>query len=203
MARLTRRFFDRPALRVAPELLGCRLIHQRGARGDWLEARIVEVEAYAGEGEDPASHAHRGPTPRCASMFGPPGRFYIYRCMGLHFCVNLVCGAKGQGGAVLLRAACAVRGLPTMARRRGGRSGRELANGPGKLAQAFGITARHDGCDAIAGALRVEAARERPARILVSGRVGIRHATERPWRFFVADDPSVSRTSLNRLARQP
>ena len=199
-ARLEHSFFARPALEVAPDLLGCRLVYQLGPRCR-LEGVIVEVEAYLGDGSDPASHAHAGPTRRCAAMFGPPGRFYVYRSMGLHFCVNLVCEPEGRGAAVLLRAVEPRRGLEVMVQRRGGRGGRELASGPGKLAQAFGIGAQHNGDDALAGPLRVEAAHERPARIVAGPRVGIRKAADKPWRFCVADNPHLSRTPLNRHTR--
>ena len=96
-------FFARPSPQVARDLLGLCLVH-RLADGALLIGRIVEVEAYLGDGSDPASHAHRGPTPRNRSMFGPPGRLYAYRSYGLHTCVNVVCEPHGRGSAVLLRA---------------------------------------------------------------------------------------------------
>jgi DNA-3-methyladenine glycosylase len=197
--RLTRAFFDRPALEVAPELLGCVLVHEVG--GERLEGRIVEVEAYLGDGSDAASHSHRGPTPRTAAMFGPPGRFYVYRSMGIHACANLVCDARGTGAAVLLRAVEPLRGVESMARRRGAMDLRELTNGPGKLAKAFGIGLEHDGVSALSGPLRVEhragGARE---PVLIGPRVGIRKAAELPYRFWLADHPHVTRTPLNRRA---
>jgi DNA-3-methyladenine glycosylase len=197
--RLTRDFFVRPVLEVAPELLGCRLVHELD--GEWLEGRIVEVEAYLGDGSDPASHAHRGPSARAATMFGPPGRFYVYRSMGIHACANLVCEPAGRGAAVLLRAVEPLRGVEAMARRRGGRGGRELASGPGRLAQAFGIGLEHDGASALSGALRVEAPRlGAPVRVLAGPRVGIRKAADLPYRFWIAQSPHVTRTPLNRRA---
>jgi DNA-3-methyladenine glycosylase len=197
--RLTRAFFDRPALEVAPELLGCVLVHE--IDGERLEGRIVEVEAYLGDGSDPASHSHRGPTPRNAAMFGPPGHFYVYRSMGIHACANLVCGARGIGAAVLLRAVEPLRGVDAMTRRRGGRELRELTNGPGKLARAFGIGLEHDGSRALSGPLRVERrARGGSEPVLAGPRVGIREAADLPYRFWLADHPHVTRTPLNRRA---
>jgi DNA-3-methyladenine glycosylase len=197
--RLSRDFFERSALEVAPELLGCVLVHELD--GERLEGAIVEVEAYLGDGSDPASHSHRGPRPRVASMFGPPGHFYVYRSMGIHACVNLVCERKGRASAVLLRAVEPLHGLEPMALRRGGRAGRQLASGPGKLTQAFGIGLEHDGASALSGALRVEPARAAPARGILRGpRVGIRKAADLPYRFWIADSEHVSRTPLNRRA---
>src|SRR5262249_17828588 len=157
-----------------------------------------------GDGSDAASHAHRGFTPRAASMFGPPGHFYVYRSMGIHVCANLVCEAEGRASAVLLRAVEPLRGLEHMARHRGGRTGRELASGPGKLAQAFGIGLEHDGADALRGALRIEAVRPAvPGHVLRGPRVGIRKAAELPYRFWLADSAHVTRTPLNRRAIMP
>ena len=114
--RLSRRFFARPCLEVAPELLGCLLVHELD--GERLEGRIVEVEAYLGDGSDAASHAHRGPTPRSEIMFGRPGHFYVYRSMGIHACVNVVCEPVGRGAAALLRAGEPLEGLEEMRRLR-------------------------------------------------------------------------------------
>ncbi len=192
MARLTQRFFNRPALAVAPDLLGCRLIHDISPKTR-LEGVIVEVEAYLGDGSDPASHSHGGPKPRAASMFGQPGCFYVYRSMGIHFCVNLVCAAAGRGDAVLLRAIEPQAGLRVMMRRRSGRSGREIAGGPGRLSQAFGIGLQHDGQSALSGPLRVEAARQSPGRIVSGPRIGISKAVKLPYRFCVSGSAWLSR----------
>jgi DNA-3-methyladenine glycosylase len=197
--RFRREFFERSALEVAPELLGCLLVHELD--GVRLEGRIAEVEAYLGDGTDAASHSHRGPTRRAASMFGPPGFFYVYRSMGIHACANLVCEPAGRASAVLLRAVEPLRGIERMERHRGGRSGRELASGPGKLTRAFGIGLEHDGASALRGRLRVEPTPHGPAaRVLVGPRIGIRHAAELPYRFWLADSPHVTRTPLNRRA---
>ena len=158
--------------------------------------RIVEVEAY-GAGRDPASHAHRGPTPRNASMFGPPGTLYCYRSYGVHTCANVVTGVEGQGEAVLVRALEPVIGTDEMfAVRRAARDERDLASGPGKLCEALGIDLGDDGTDLLAASSRVVLL---AGETIVSGkiasgrRIGITRAVELPWRFWVADSPWVSR----------
>jgi DNA-3-methyladenine glycosylase len=186
---LPRRFYAGGALEVAPQLLNKLL-----ARGDMV-GRIVEVEAYRGS-EDPASHAFRGETTRNATMFGPPGRMYVYFTYGMHFCANVVCMPKGTAEAVLLRALAPVSGIESMRRARGGIDrDLELTSGPAKLCQAMGITRADDGADLVTGrdGIRIlddgVAPPTLPAR---SGRVGIRHATEVPWRWWVPGDPNVS-----------
>ena len=194
MKRLDRAFFARPVLEVAPDLLGCRLVRLL-ADGTRLEGRIVEVEAYLGDGSDAGSHSHRGPTRRNRSMFGPPGHFYVYLSHGLHFCANLVCEPKGRGAAVLLRAVEPLAGQVKMHALRGGRAERELANGPGKLAQAFAITLADDGVSALRGRLRVEVARDaRAPAIQTSRRIGLGKGVEHPYRFFERGNPWVSRS---------
>jgi len=195
--RLPRSFFARPVLEVAPELIGLLLIHElRG--GERLVGRIVEVEAYLGDGTDPASHSHRGPTPRSRVMFGEPGHFYVYRSMGIHLCANVVCEPAGRGAAVLLRAAEPLEGEARMTALRGGRGGRELASGPGKLAQAFAVELAHDGADALRGALRLERERSaRPPALAVGPRIGLTKAPDLPYRFFARDSPHVTRAAQN------
>jgi DNA-3-methyladenine glycosylase len=153
-----------PVLEVAPRLLGSVL------RQGEVACRITEVEAYDGSG-DPGSHAFRGPTPRNAVMFGPPGHLYVYFTYGMHFCCNVVCGPEGTASAVLLRAGQVVDGLEVARERRpAARHDRDLARGPARLALAA----------------------EPVGRVLTGPRVGLRHAADRPWRFWVADDPTVS-----------
>ena len=143
---LPRSFYARDSLVVAPELLHKLLAHDDPGDGR-VAARIVEVEAYRGA-DDPGSHGYRGPTPRTASMFGPPGHLYVYFTYGMHWCANVVTGAAGESSAVLLRAAEPVAGLDVMrARRPKARRDRELCAGPARLAQAFGLTGIDDGAD--------------------------------------------------------
>jgi len=187
---LDRSFYARPADVVAPELLGAVIIH--GIR----RACIVEVEAYGGEGEDPASHAHRGLTPRTASMFGPPGRLYVYLSYGMHWCANVVTGNDGEGSAVLLRAAEVVDGIEVVRLARpAARSDAELLRGPGNLARGLGLTRDHDGADLTdpAGIHLVDDDRApAPGDIVVTSRIGISRATDRPWRWFLEGNPAVS-----------
>lgn len=193
---LTREFYARDALEVAPDLLGRWLIREH-AEG-LVVARIVEVEAYRGL-DDPASHAFKGPTPRNRVMFGPPGHLYVYLIYGLHHCANVVCGDHGVPHAVLLRAVEVVDGAPLAARRRGislpARKG-TLAGGPGRLGQALAIDRRDDGVDLLVGAVRLTAGEPvADAGVLSGPRVGVDYAGEAaswPWRFAVAGCAEVS-----------
>jgi DNA-3-methyladenine glycosylase len=186
---LQRDFFARPVLEVAPALLGVVLSHAG------VSVRLVEVEAYDGE-DDPGSHGFRGRTDRNATMFGPPGHLYVYFTYGMHWCANVVCGEQDRCAAVLLRAGEVVEGVETARMRRGGRvRDRDLARGPARLAQALGWDRAHDGLDLCGDAIRMT----RPggegvaaARVRRGPRVGLRHAADRPWRFWVDDDPHVS-----------
>jgi DNA-3-methyladenine glycosylase len=193
VSRLDRAFFARPCLEVAPDLLGCRIVHVL-PDSTRLEGRIVEVEAYLGDGTDAGSHSHRGPSARNRAMFGPPGHFYVYRSHGLHFCVNLVTEPEGTGAAVLLRALEPLEGLARMRALRGGRDDRDLTNGPGKLAQALAITLTHDATPALRGQLRLEPALEALALAIdTSPRIGLSKGASLPYRFFLRDSPFVSR----------
>jgi DNA-3-methyladenine glycosylase len=182
--RLGREFFDRPAAEVAPDLVGCILLHE-GVGG-----RIVEVERY--EQGDAASHSFRGPTPRAAVMFGPPGHAYVYRSYGMHWCMNVVCDGEGTGSAVLVRALEPLYGLERMRARRGGVPDRELCAGPGRLTQALAIDDTLNGAPLLAGPLAVHA-RPVPVELVSGPRVGISREVERPWRFGLAGSPFVSR----------
>jgi DNA-3-methyladenine glycosylase len=181
------------ALRLAPRLLGAVLVSDVG--GARVAVRLTEVEAYEGA-DDPASHAFRGRTRRTAVMFGPPGHLYCYFTYGMHWCANVVCGTDGVAAAVLLRAGEVVDGSEAAhARRPAARTARELARGPARLATCLGLDALTNGLDLCASQspVRLESMRSRRASGIVAGpRVGISSATERPWRFSLADEPTVS-----------
>jgi DNA-3-methyladenine glycosylase len=163
--------------------------------------RIVEVEAYKGA-VDPASHAYRGETRRTTVMFGPPAHLYVYFTYGMHWCANVVTGPAGEASALLVRALAPLRGQEEMRRLRpAARRDRDLCNGPAKLCQALGITGADNGTDLLArsnsphaGAVRlVDDGTPPPERPGQGKRIGIRVATEEPWRFWVAGEESVSR----------
>lgn len=182
-----------PALTLAPRLLGAVLTST--VDGVEVAVRLTEVEAYEGT-KDPASHAYRGPTPRTAVMFGPPGHLYCYFSYGMHWCANVVCGVDGVAAAVLLRAGDVVDGAEAArARRRTARPAAELARGPARLASCLGLDASTNGVDLCAPDSPVvldRVGRRRPAGIASGPRVGISSATERPWRFWLPAEPSVS-----------
>ncbi len=170
-----------------------------------LVVRIVETEAYLGDGTDPASHAHNGETPRNRVMFGPPGRLYVYRSYGIHFCANIVCGKKPPA-AVLLRAAEPVDGTKRMRRNRGlSPETRDAAilRGPGNFCKALGITIAHNGESLLSGSfsIRPPGTGDMPVRVGVSPRIGISRAVDHPYRFFIMDNPHVSGPKRGRAAR--
>jgi DNA-3-methyladenine glycosylase len=188
-----RRQLARPALLVAPQLLGAVVVSERlGAR---VAVRLTEVEAYEGA-DDPASHAFRGRTARTAVMFGPAGHLYCYFTYGMHWCANVVCGTDGVAAAVLLRAGEVIDGRDTARERRpAARRDADLARGPARLATCLGLGRDTNGVDLLAAdsEVRLESmpARRRPG-ISAGPRVGITAATEHAWRFWLADDPTVS-----------
>jgi DNA-3-methyladenine glycosylase len=157
--------------------------------------RLTEVEAYEGL-DDPASHAFRGPTRRTAVMFGPPGHLYCYFTYGMHWCANIVCEVDGRAAAVLLRAGEVIDGAEVAwARRPAAKSAAELARGPARLATCLALGSEHSGIDLCdpAAAVRLDSMPQRRARgVQVGPRVGIATATERPLRFWLANNPSVS-----------
>jgi len=157
---------------------------------DGVGGRIVEVEAY--DQEDPASHGYRGRTARNAAMFGPPGHAYVYRSYGVHWCLNLVCGARGIPEAVLIRALEPTSGLDVQQSRRGVKDVRALCSGPGKLCQALGITRAHDGRALDVPPFELEPPTEIP-EIVTGPRIGITRATELNWRYGEAGSPFLSR----------
>jgi DNA-3-methyladenine glycosylase len=177
------------AATAAKRLLGCVL--EREIDGQVLRAKIVETEAY--DQSDPASHSFAAMTNRTATMFGPAGHSYVYFTYGMHFCCNIVTGTNGFGGGVLLRAVEPLGNEALFAARRGGKSGVQLTNGPGKLCQALGIDRTLDGHDLEKLPLRLimQPALE-SSQIVATTRVGITKATDTLWRFYIKDSPYVS-----------
>ncbi|HVS16359.1 MAG TPA: DNA-3-methyladenine glycosylase [Thermoanaerobaculia bacterium] len=185
---LSRAFFARSVLEVAPDLLGKLLVH------DGCAGRIVEVEAY--RQDDEASHSFRGPNERNRVMFGPPGRLYVYLSYGMHWCANAVCEPEGRGAAVLIRALEPVAGLDAMrARRPRARRDRDLCSGPAKLTAALAIGPEHYGADLRRGPgpRLVDDGTAPPRRPGRGPRVGISKAVDEPWRWWVEGNPHVSR----------
>lgn len=197
---LSREFFNRDPATVGRELLGKLLIRREGRK--LLAGRIVEDEAYLGA-DDPAAHAFAGLTPRNAVLFGPPGYAYVYFIYGNHYCLNVSCMPEGLGEGVLLRAMEPVIGLEAMAHGRGlelpasprPSQLRLLSSGPGRMAEALGITrARDNGKDLTSRRSDLWFADDgyRPGRIALTPRVGIKKAIEQPLRFVIAGNPFVS-----------
>jgi DNA-3-methyladenine glycosylase len=180
-------FYARPVLDVARDLVGCVVTHAS------TSGVIVETEAY--HDSEPASHAFVGLTPRTATLFGPPGRAYVYRSYGIHALLNAVCEPEGVGAGVLIRALEPVEGIELMRERRGLQRLESLCSGPGKLTQALDVELEHNGCDLAVGPV-VFAARPRAWRdveIVVDKRIGITKAPELPWRFCAAGSRFLSR----------
>jgi DNA-3-methyladenine glycosylase len=180
-------FYNRPVLEVARDLVGC-VVHHEACSGI-----IVETEAY--HDSEPACHAHVGLTPRTKTLFGPPGRAYVYRSYGIHALLNAVCEPEGIGAAVLIRALEPLDGIGLMHERRGVGSLRGLCSGPGKLTQALGIELTHNNGDLARGPVQITArpASWRDPQIEVDARVGITKAAELPWRFCAAGSAFLSR----------
>jgi DNA-3-methyladenine glycosylase len=184
-------FFDRPVLEVAPDLIGCVVVHGSAS------GMIVEVEAY--HHSEPACHAYVGVTPRTSTLYGPPGVAYVYRSYGIHACMNAVCEPEGVGAAVLIRALEPLEGVELMRERRGPVRDEDLCSGPGKLTQALGIGLDLNGTSLLGdGPVRIDPGPvDRAAPTVLTGtRVGITKAAELPWRFCAADSPHVSRPRL-------
>jgi DNA-3-methyladenine glycosylase len=180
-------FYNRPVVEVARELVGC-VVEHAGCAGV-----IVETEAY--HDSEPACHAFVGLTQRTATLFGPPGRAYVYRSYGIHALLNAVCEPEGAGAAVLIRALEPIEGIEAMRERRGLKAMRDLCSGPGKLTQALGIELRHNGVDLARGPVRIapRLAAWREVPVAVDRRIGITKAVELPWRFCAAGSRFLSR----------
>jgi DNA-3-methyladenine glycosylase len=182
-----RAFYARSTVQVARDLLGA-IVDHRGITG-----RIVEVEAYLGV-NDGAAHSARGLTPATRVIFGEPGHAYVYLIYGMYECLNLVAERAGVAGCVLIRALEPIAGVEAMQRRRPtARSVREIANGPGKLTRALGITRKLNGADVTRGALTVHAGDARAFEIAVSPRIGITKSADLPLRFYIRGNEFVSR----------
>lgn len=196
---LPREFFNRDPRRVCRQLLGKVLVRRES--GKLLAGRVVEVEAYLGT-SDSAAHAFIGPTPRNQVLFGPPGHAYIYFIYGNHYCLNVSCMPEGKAGSVLFRALEPLAGIEKMEKARGlegaaaeARVLRLLTSGPGRLAEAFGITRPRDNGKDLTDAnsdLFLAADGFRPLRVLTTARIGITKAAEKPLRYLIAGNEFVS-----------
>jgi DNA-3-methyladenine glycosylase len=182
--RLGRDFYDRSVHDVARDLIGCVVRHGETA------GRIVETESY--HMDEPACHAFVGVTQRTQTLYGPPGRAYVYFSYGVHSLLNAVCEEESVGAAVLIRALEPVEGLDVMRARRGLRRAEDLCSGPGKLTQALGIGLELNGSSLLDGPIEM-LAREHEPRIVIGERIGITKAADLPWRFCDADSRHVSR----------
>ena len=206
---LPREFFNRDPRRVCRELLGKVLVRRESTK--LLAGRVVELEAYMGTG-DPAAHAYVGPTARNRVLFGPPGHAYIYFIYGNHYCLNVSCMPEGKAGSVLFRALEPLAGIAEMERARGLEEAeakknvlRLVTSGPGRLAEAFGITRPRDNgkdlTDATSDLFLADGGYP-PPRVLTTVRVGITKAAERPLRYVIAGSEFVSGSrALNRTKR--
>jgi DNA-3-methyladenine glycosylase len=182
--KLGRDFYDRSVHDVARDLIGCVVRHGETA------GRIVETESY--HMDEPACHAFVGVTQRTQTLYGPPGRAYVYFSYGVHSLLNAVCEEESVGAAVLIRALEPVEGLDVMRARRGLRRAEDLCSGPGKLTQALGIGLELNGSSLLDGPIEM-LAREHEPRIVIGERIGITKAADLPWRFCDADSRHVSR----------
>src|ERR1700733_14526327 len=171
---LSRAFFARHVLEVAPDLPGATML------GNGVGGIIVELEAY--HHTEPAAHSFNGPTPRNRVMFGPPGFIYVYRSYGIHWCINFVCEKAGSASAVLIRALQPTHGIATMRRRRKLRDERLLCSGPGKLTEALAITPAQNGLPLDMPPIALYARVGKP-EVVTGVRIGITKAVELPWRY--------------------
>ncbi len=187
MTRLDVDFFDRSVHTVARDLIGCELLY------DGVGGVIVETESY--ERNDPACHAYVGLTPRTATIFGPPGRAYVYLSYGIHSLLNAVAEPEGSAAAVLIRALEPRHGIERMVARRGDVGIRRLCSGPGRLTEALGIGLDSNGASLVQPPfeLRARTTEWEGVEVLTGPRIGITKATELPWRFCAADSGFLSR----------
>jgi DNA-3-methyladenine glycosylase len=201
---LPRGFYDRDPRLVGPDLLGKILVRREGRK--LLTGRIVEVEAYLGA-DDPAAHASIGKTPRNAVLFGPPGYAYVYFIYGNHYCLNVSCLPGGTPGGILFRALEPLSGIKEMCSLRGIKRDsdlRKLTSGPGRLAEAFGITRERDnGKDLTSSRSDLYIADDGsvPPRVLITKRIGITKAADMPLRYIVVGNRIVSGSTAMRLGK--
>lgn len=194
-SKLSPSFYLRPTITVAKELLG-KMILKRSGRMK-LSGIIVETEAY--RYHDSACHAFRGMTERNKVMFNRGGFLYVYFTYGMHYCANVVTYKEGYGEAVLIRAVEPLEGIRTMMKNRGFNAGDQkqllnVTNGPAKFSQAFGLTTKHSGLDLCGDEVFIVGADPMSrSHIVATTRIGIRTATEKKWRFYIKDNPWVSR----------
>jgi DNA-3-methyladenine glycosylase len=183
-------FLQGDVVEAAKRLLGCRLVCETGEGP--VSGLIVETEAY--HQTDAASHSYKGKTPRTEVMFGPAGRAYVYFTYGMHYCMNIVTGAEGEGSAVLIRALQPLTGMEHMRAKRPGIADTQLTNGPAKLCKALGIDRSYNGHDISRKPLRLII--DTPvlqSDITTATRIGISRDTDRPWRFYITDNTFVSK----------
>ncbi len=188
--KLPRRFYNRPTMEVAPDLLGKYIVYR--SPGGTMSARIVEVEAYIGQ-DDPACHAARGLTRRNGVMFGKPGVSYIYFVYGMYHCFNVVTEREGFPAAVLLRAAEAVEGTALMRENSPRSASGTILSGPGKFCRSFGLTVEQSGLDLTGRELYLEDRGDIVSDIVTTTRIGIRKGAELEWRFYAGDSEAVSK----------
>lgn len=183
-------WLDSLASQAAPRVLGCVLRRQIG--GKLTDCRIVEVEAY--DQTDAASHSYKGRTPRTDVMFGPSGHLYVYFTYGMHYCANIVVGPIGYGSAVLIRAVEPLSGFDIIRQNRGDKPDHQLTNGPAKFCQALGLDKSFNGHDLSRPPLQLII---KPAveskQIVQATRIGISQAKDQPWRWYLKDNPYVSK----------
>ena len=188
--KLKRRFFEKPTLKVAKELLGKYLVVKK--RGKLASGKIVETEAYIGK-KDPASHAYRGVTPRTKLMYGKPGYAYIYLTYGMYYCLNFITEKEGFPAAILVRAVEPKEGLDLMIKRRKIKKIENLTNGPGRLCKAFGLDKSLNGADICSDVIWIEDRGENPEKITSASRIGIKVGKDKKWRFYIEENRFVSK----------
>lgn len=184
-------FLNEPAYIAAPKLLGC--ILERRLNGKTIRVRVVETEAY--DSGDAASHSFKPRTPRTDVMFGPPNKLYVYFTYGMHYCINIVTGKEGVGAAVLIRAVDPLDNIDILSANRGGLTGVNITNGPAKLTQALRLDLKFNGHDLTKEPLKLLPGDPVPdSSIVQTTRIGISKNKDLPLRFYIKDNPYVSKT---------